>query len=134
MEFFYKIFPVGLLTGRPKEEVFGFQGDLLQELSKVHERARKEMRNMTKALWPSDSPPGLMGELAELFKGARLRFEQWKASACREGAREAWAMVKTRYTGHDPNHMARVGPLESDGEEVPVNLVYDQVKVAAKYS
>ena len=30
--------------------------------------------------------------------------------------------------------MARVGPLESDGEEVPVNLVYDQVEVAAKYS
>ena len=30
--------------------------------------------------------------------------------------------------------MARVGPLGSDGKEVPVNLVYDQVKVAAKYS
>ena len=31
-------------------------------------------------------------------------------------------MVKTRYTKLDPNHMARVGPLGSDG------------KVAAKYS
>ena len=93
---FYEIVPVGLLTRRPEGEVSGFQGDLLQELSKVHERARKAMRNMAKALWPSDSPPGLMGELAELFKGARLRFELWKASACREGAREAWAMVKTR--------------------------------------
>ena len=30
--------------------------------------------------------------------------------------------------------MARVGPLGSDGKEVPVNLVYDQVAVAAKYS
>ena len=60
-----------------------FQGDLLEELSKVHERARKAMRNMAKALWPSDSPPGMMGDLAELFKGARLRFELWKASACR---------------------------------------------------
>ena len=30
--------------------------------------------------------------------------------------------------------MSRVGPLGSDGKEVPVNLVYDQVKVAAKYS
>ena len=39
-----------------------------------------------------------------------------------EGAREAWAMVKTWYTKLDPNHMARVGPLGSDG------------KVAAKYS
>ena len=43
-------------------------------------------------------------------------------------------MVKTRYSKLDPNHMARVGPLGSDGKEVPVNLVYDQVEVAAKYS
>ena len=31
-------------------------------------------------------------------------------------------------------HMARVGPLGSNGEEIPVSLVYDQVEVAAKYS
>ena len=43
-------------------------------------------------------------------------------------------MVKTRYTKLDPNHMARVGRLGSDGKEIPVNLVYDQVEVAAKYS
>ena len=30
--------------------------------------------------------------------------------------------------------MARVGPPGSDGKEIPVSLVYDQVKVAAKYS
>ena len=83
---FYEIVLVGLLTGWPEGEVSGFQGDLLQELSKVHERARKAMRSMAKALWPSESPPGLMGELVELFKGAHLRFELWKASACREGA------------------------------------------------
>ena len=67
--------PLGLLTRRPEGEVSGFQGDLLPELSKVHERARKVMSSMAKALWPSESPPGLMGELAELFKGARLRLE-----------------------------------------------------------
>ena len=43
-------------------------------------------------------------------------------------------MVKTRYTRLDPNHMAQVGPLRLDGKEVPVNLVSDQVEVAAKYS
>nr|XP_020181084.1 formin-like protein 1 [Aegilops tauschii subsp. strangulata] len=48
----------GVLTGRPEKEVSGFQGDLLQELSKVHEQARKAMRNITKALWLADSPPG----------------------------------------------------------------------------
>ena len=57
-----------MLTGRPEEEVSGFQGDLLQELSKVHERARKAMRSISKALWPADSPPGSMEDLVNLFK------------------------------------------------------------------
>ena len=43
-------------------------------------------------------------------------------------------MVKTRYTKADPNHMAEVGPVGSDGKEIPVSLVYDQVALAAKYS
>ena len=43
-------------------------------------------------------------------------------------------MVKTRYTKLDPNHMARVGPRVPDGKEIPVNLVYGQVMIAAKYS
>ena len=37
-----------------------------------------------------------------------------------QGAREAWAMVKTRYTKADPNHMAEVGPVGSDGKEFGV--------------
>ena len=74
MENFNKFVSVGVLTGRPEGEVSGFQGDLLQELSKVHERARKAMRNIAKALWPADSPPGSMEELVNLFKGARCRF------------------------------------------------------------
>ena len=86
---------------------------------------------MAKALWASDPPPGSMDELADLFKGARHRLELWKISACREGAREAWAMVKTRYTKLDPNHMARVGPLGSDGKEIHVSLVYDQVALVS---
>ena len=124
----------GMLSGRPEEEMTRSSSDLLQEPSQVHEQARQAMRSVAKALWPSASPPGKMEELIQLFKGARWHFRRWKISAYREGAREAWAMVKTRYTKLDPNHMARVGPLGSDGKEVPVNLVYDQVEVAAKYS
>ena len=105
----------GILTGRPEEEMSGSQGDLLQEQSLLHERARQAMRSIAKALWPSASPPGGMEELVKLFQGARRRFQLWKISACREGAREAWAMVKTWYTKLDPNHMARVGPRGSDG-------------------
>ena len=125
---------LGMLTGRLEEEMSGSSGDLLQELSQMHEQARQAMRSVAKALWPSASPRGNMGELIQLFKGARRHFRLWKISACREGAREAWAMVKTRYIKLDPNHMARVGPLGSDGKEIPVSLVYNQVEVAAKYS
>ena len=92
------------------------------------------MRSMAKALWPSDTPPESMEVLASLFKGARRWFELWKASACREGAQEAWAMVKTHFTKLDLNHMAWVGPQGPDGKEIPVNLVYDQVMIVAKYS
>ena len=120
--------------GRPEEEMPGSAGDLLPELSQLHEQVRQVMRDIAQALWPSASLLGGMGELIELLKGARQRFRLWKISAYRQGAREAWAMVKTRYTKADPNHMAEVGPVGSDGNEIPVSLVYDQVKLTAKYS
>ena len=125
---------VGMLTGRPVEEMPGSAGDLLQDLSQLHERAWQVMQGIAQALWPSASLPGGMSELVEMLKGARRRFRLWKISACRQGAREAWAMVKTRYAKADPNHMAEVGPVGSDGQEIPVSLVYDQVALAAKYS
>ena len=92
------------------------------------------MQGIAQALWPSASLPGGMIELVEMLKGARRRFQLWKISAYQQGAREAWAMVKTRYEKADPNHIAEVGPVGSDGQEIPVSLVYDQVALAAKYS
>ena len=78
-------------------------------------------------------PEGLE-EPTKKLEGVRQRFRLWKISACRQGAREAWAMVKTRYTKADPNHMAEVGPMGPDGKEIPVSLVYGQVELAASYS
>ena len=92
------------------------------------------MQGVAQALWPSVSLPEGVAELAEKLKGAWRRFRLWKISACRHGAREAWAMVKTRYTKADPNHIAEVGPMGPDGKEIPVSLVYGQVELAAKYS
>ena len=124
----------GMLTGCPEEEMSGSQGGLLQELSQLHERAQQAMWSVAKALWPSASPPGSMEELVKLFQGSRRRCRLWKISACRQGAREAWAMVKTRYSKVDPNHMAEVGPAGPDGKEIPVSLMDGQVELAAKYS
>ena len=124
---------VRMLTGRPAEEMPGSTSDLLPELAQLHERVRQVMQGVAQALWPSVSIPEGLGELVEKLKGAR-RFRLWKISACRQGSREAWAMVKTRYTKADPNHMAEVGPVGPDGKEIPVSLVYGQVELAAKYS
>ena len=112
----------------------GSAGDLLPELSRLHEQVRQVMQGIAQALWPFVSLPEGIGELAEKLKGARQCFRLWKISACLQGAREAWAMVKTRYTKADPNHMAEVGPVGPDGKEIPVILVYGQVELAAKYS
>ena len=125
---------VGLLTGRPAEEMSGSTGDLLPELLQLHERIRQAMQSVVQAMWPSLSIPQDLGELAKKLEGVRQRFRLWKISACRQGAREAWAMVKTRYKKVDPNHMAEVGPMGPDGKEIPVSLVYGQVELAAKYS
>ena len=109
----------GMLTGRPAEEMPGSTSDLLPELSQLHEQVRQVMQGIAQALWPSVSPPEGIGELAEKLKGARRRFQLWKISACRQGAREAWAMVKTRYTKADPNHMVEVGPVGPMGKRSP---------------
>ena len=123
-----------MLICRPAEEMPGSTGDLLPELMQLHERMWQVMRGVAQALWPAHSMPEGLGELAEKLKGARRRFRLWKISAYRQGAREAWAMVKMRYTKDDPNHMAEVGPIGPDGKEIPVSLVYGQVELAAKNS
>ena len=123
-----------MLTCRPAEEMPRSTGDLLSELSHLHEQVRQVMQGVAQALWPSVFLPEGVAELTEKLKGARRCFRLWKISACRQGAREAWAMVKTWYTKADPNHMAEVGPVGPDGKEIPVSLMYGQVELAAKYS
>ena len=114
---------VGVLTGRPAEEMPGSTGDQLPELVQLLERVRQAMSGVVQALWPSVSLPEGLGGLVEKLQGVRRRLRLWKISACRQGAREAWAMVKTRYPKADPNHMAKVGPAGPDGKEIPVSLM-----------
>lgn len=58
----------------------------------------------------------------------------WKISTCREGAREAWEMVKTHCTTVETAYLAEVGSMDPDGNEVPTSLVYDNVMPAARFS
>ena len=65
---------IGMLTGRPAEEMPGSTGDLLPELSQLHERVRQVMQGVAQALWPSVSLHEGLGELAKKLKGARQHF------------------------------------------------------------
>ena len=65
---------VGMLTGRPAEEMPGSTGDLLPELLQLHERVRQVMQGVAQALWPSVPIPEGLGELAEKLKGAQRQF------------------------------------------------------------
>src|SRR3954466_10620704 len=76
---------VGMLTGHPADEMPGSAGDLLPDLSQLHERVRQVMQGIAQALWPSVSLPEGLGEPAEKLKGARQRFRLWKISAYRQG-------------------------------------------------
>ena len=42
--------------------------------------------------------------------------------------------MKTQFTKLDPAHLALVGPVGPDGQEVPLHLVYDQVMPATRIS
>ena len=65
---------VGMLIGRPAEEMPGSMGDLLPELLQLHERIWQAMQGVAQALWPAHSMPEGLGELVEKLKGARRRF------------------------------------------------------------
>ena len=66
-----RVLLVGMLTGRPEEEMPASAGDLLQDLSQLHERARQAMQGVAQALWPSSFLPNGMGELVDMLQGAR---------------------------------------------------------------
>ena len=63
---------VGMLTGRPEEEMPASVGDILQDLSQLHEQARQVMQGIAQALWPSTSLPKCMGELMDMLQGESL--------------------------------------------------------------
>ena len=56
---------LGVLTGRPAEEMPGSTGDQLPELVQLLERVRQAMSGVVQVLWPSVSLPEGLGELAE---------------------------------------------------------------------
>ena len=63
-----RVMSVGMLIGRPAEEMPGSTGDLLPELLQLHERVRRVMKGVAQALWPSVSLPKALESLQRGFR------------------------------------------------------------------
>ena len=107
---------------------------MVDEIQIVHRQARRALHRMCSVLWPEETTPSLLSDLIEKLRGAAKHFDIWKKFACREGAREAWAMLKTRFTSIDTERLSRVGPKGPDGEEIPTSLMYSEILTAARNS
>ena len=123
-----------MLTGRSIAEFGSFGRDVVSGIQDIHRRARRALYKMCSVLWPEEETPSMMTDLIEKMRDGAKRFHIWKRSACREGAREAWAMLKTKYTLTDTEQLSSVGPRGPDGEEIPTSLMYDAVMPAARNS
>jgi hypothetical protein len=103
-------------------------------LNELHNQAQKAMEKVFQALWLAKGVPSSLAELADRLMGARCWIRTWKISACREGAREAWAMIKTRYCLLEMEKLAREGPKGPDGKEIRASMNYENVMPAARLS
>ena len=63
-----RVMSIGLLTGRPAEEMPGSSGDL-PELLQLQERVLQAMQSVIQAMWPSLSMPEGLGELTKKLEG-----------------------------------------------------------------
>ena len=62
---------VGVLTGRPAEEMPGSTGDQLLDLVQFLKRVRQAMSGIVQALWLAVSLPEGLGGLVEKLQGVR---------------------------------------------------------------
>lgn len=72
----------------------------------------------------------LIGRLQE----AHSRIGVWKASATREGAHQAWGMLKTHFSRLDIHPITVVDPKGPDGKEVMPDGNFEWVMEFARMS
>ena len=80
------------------------------------------------ALWPDVPLPSSFFGLAQRLRGVIPQFELWKHSMCLEGAREAYAAMKTHWPGMEMEEIACGGP---EGKNREAQQYYKKVMSAA---
>ena len=89
--------------------------DQLKQLVELHKAAELAMKDLIVRLWPGEPLPDSYFGLVKWTVNACPRLEVIKRSICIEGARRAFARVKTHWTKLDAKKLMTEGP--SEGKE-----------------
>ena len=106
-------------------------GDQLKQLAELHRTAKSALEDLCIVLWPSDPLPTSFFGLVHRLQGAVAQVKLWKWSACLEGAREAFAAIRTWYPKLDLELVAQRGPK---GKKREAKDYFEVVMPAARVS
>lgn len=79
------------------------------------------------ALWPEELVPDNFFDLAVHIQDAALRIVEWKSSAAREGARQAWVTLKVHYPGLNLDAITTANPKGPDGNGILPKSFFDAI-------
>ena len=105
--------------------------DQLKQLVELHKAAEQAMRGLIVRIWPGDSLPNSYFGLVRRLVDACPRLEVIKRSVCIEGARRAFARVKTQWVKLDAVKLIKEGPPEGKEHRHP-EMYYEGVLPGAR--
>ena len=122
--------------GMPTEKLFWSQylgpehrlpfSDQLKQLVELHRLTELAMKDLIVRLWPVEPIPSIYFRLVKCLVSACPRLEAMKRSVCIEGARMAFARVKTHWAKLDAKKLMIEGPPEGKEHRRP-KLYFDGV-------
>ena len=105
--------------------------DQLKQMVELHKAADQAMKGFIVRLWPSDALPNSFFGLVRRLVDACPRLEVVKRSVCIEGARRAFARVKTQWVKLDAVKLIKEGPPEGKEHRHP-EMYYEGVLPGAR--
>ena len=98
-------------------------------IAELHRLSGLAMRSVIDRLWPKGPKPDSYFGLVQQLFGAGSRIDAVKRLACIEGARMAFARVKTYWVDMEATHIATQGPA---GSQDPAEQYFEQVIEGAR--
>ena len=93
--------------------------DQLKQLVELHRLAELAMKDLIVRLWPADPIPSSYFGLVQRLVSACPRLEAVKRSVCIEGARMAFARIKTHWAKLDAKKLMTEEPPEGKEHRRP---------------